>query len=82
MRLKKKQQLESLLKKHGYTQDERPDHREWTKITSSFHIKIRLDQNNPKGWNGFQAQITTYMRWVVRPKHLEVLFQFLRREFE
>ena len=36
---KKKRQLETLLKKHGYTQDTRPDHREWTKITSSFFKK-------------------------------------------
>lgn len=78
---RKKQQLEKLLRKHGYTQDTRPDHREWTKITSAFHYKIRLDQNNPEGWNGFQAQITTYMRWDVRKNHLDLLLKFLKREF-
>lgn len=77
-----KKQLEILLKKHGYTQDIRPDHREWIKATSSFFIKIRLDQNNPKGWNGFQITITTYMRWDITPKHLELLLQFLKKEFE
>ena len=77
---RKKQQLERLLRKHGYNQDERPDHREWTKINSSFSMKISLDQNNSEGWNGFQAHITTYMRWDVRPKHLEALLKFLKKD--
>ena len=77
----KKRQLEKLLKRHGYIRDDRPDHREWTKINSSFHMKIRLDQNNPEGWNGFQALITTYMRWNIRPKHLAQLLKFLNKEF-
>lgn len=79
LRIKKK--LEDLLKKHGYRRDDRPDHREWTKITSAFHYKIRLDQNNPEGWNGFQAQITTYMRWDIKQKHLDSLLKFLKMEF-
>jgi len=63
----------------GYTRDDQPDHREWTKINASFSMKIRLDQNNPEGWNGFQALITTYMRWYVRPKHSEALLKFLKK---
>ena len=77
----KKRQLEKLLKKHGYRRDDRPDHREWTKISSAFFMKIRLDQNNPEGWNGFQAVISTYMRWDIRPKYLERLLRFLKKEF-
>ena len=79
---KKKGQLEKLLLKHGYHRDDRPDHREWTKITSAFHYKIRLDQNNPEGWNGFQALLTTYMRWDIKPKHLEALFRFFKKGYE
>lgn len=78
---RKKQQLEKLLRKHGYIQDARPDHREWTKLTSAFYLKIRLDQNNPDGWNGFQAQISTYMRWGVRKNHLDLLLKFLKKGF-
>jgi hypothetical protein len=78
----KKLQIEKLLVKHGYRRDDRPDHREWTKITSTFHYKIRLDQNNPDGWNGFFAQLTTYMRWDVKEKDLDRLFKFLKEDFE
>lgn len=76
-----KKKLENLLKKHGYRRDDRPDHREWTKINSSFHLQIRLDQNNPDGWNGFQARLTTYMRWDIRSSQLERLLRFLKKEF-
>jgi hypothetical protein len=58
----------NLLRKHGYRQDERPDHRE-------------LDQNNPDGWNGFQALIATYMRWGVYKKHLVLLLKFSKRKY-
>lgn len=76
-----KRQLEGLLKKHRYVQDARPDHREWGKYNPTFHAKIRLDQNNPKGWNGFEVSITTYMRWDITPKELEALLLFLKKEF-
>lgn len=79
--IKIKRQLESLLKKHGYSQDARPDHREWRKYNSTFQAHIRLDQNNPKGWNGFALALTTYMRWDITPKELETLLLFLKKEF-
>lgn len=50
-----KKQLEKLLKKHRYTHDDRPDHREWWKTNSAFAVDIRLDQNNTDGLNGFEA---------------------------
>lgn len=78
---RKKESLEKLLRKHGYRQDERPDHREWTKISTAFFLKMRLDQNNPDGWNGFLAQITTYMRWDVKPKHIRKILKFIKEEF-
>lgn len=76
-----KKKLEALLLKHDYRRDDRPDHREWTKTTTSFFLKIRLDQNNPDGWNGFQAEITTYMRWGIKGKHLKALLKFLEEDF-
>lgn len=76
-----KRQLEGLLKKHRYVQDARPDHREWMKYNPAFHVKIRLDQANPKGWNGFYFLLTTYMRWNITPKDLQTLLQFLKKEF-
>jgi|GEM_PF-5461147 hypothetical protein len=76
-----KQRIEKLLLKHGYRRDDRPDHREWIKVNTAFHYKIRLDQNNPEGWNGFQAVLTTYMRWDVQEKHLEKLLNFIKLEF-
>jgi hypothetical protein len=79
--IKIKRQLEGLLKKHRYVQDVRPDHREWGKYNPTFHAKIRLDQNNPKGWNGFEASITAYMRWDITSKELETLLLFLKKEF-
>lgn len=79
--IRTKRQLEGLLKKHRYVQDTRPDHREWGKYNDNFHVQIRLDQNNPQGLNGFQAMITTYMRWDITPKELETLLLFLKKEF-
>lgn len=76
-----KRQLEGLLKKHRYVHDSRPDHREWMKYNSAFNTKIRLDQNNPEGWNGFQFTITTYMRWNINPEDIEALLIFLKKEF-
>lgn len=76
-----KRQLESLLKKHRYLHDSRPDHREWVNANPAFSMKIRLDQMNPKGWNGFQCTITTYMRWDVTAKDIETLLLFLKKEF-
>ncbi len=76
-----KKQLEQLLKKRHYTQDDRADHREWWKSNQAFAVDIRLDQNNPEGWNGFQCAITTYMRWDIAPKDIEALLVFLKKEF-
>jgi hypothetical protein len=78
----KKQKIEKLLLKHGYRRDDRPDHREWTKLNSAFFFKIRLDQNNPHGWNGFSAEITTYMRREINEKKLARLLRFLSKDFE
>jgi len=75
MRLKHK--LEGLLRKHGYRQDERADHREWYKVTQPYHFQIRLDQNNPSGFNGFELLITTYLRWKPTARGLEKLLKFL-----
>ena len=76
-----KRQLEALLKRHRYVHDDRPDHREWGKYNSAFTVDIRLDQNNPNGWNGFQCAIRTFMRWSVTPKDIEALLLFLKKEF-
>lgn len=76
-----KRQLEALLRKHRYVHDTRPDHREWMKHNSALSIKIRLDQNNPDGWNGFQCVLTTFMRWDITPEDLETLLLFLKKEF-
>ena len=76
-----KGQLEKLLKKHRYTHDDRADHREWWKSNSAFAVDIRLDQNNPEGWNGFQCAITTYMRWDISPQDIEALLVFMKKEF-
>jgi len=76
-----KRQLERLLKKHRYTHDNRGDHREWWKSNSAFSVDIRLDQNNPDGWNGFQCAITTYMRWDIAPEDIKSLLVFLKKEF-
>ena len=76
MRLKRG--LESLLRKHGYRQDERPDHREWFKGTPSYHFQVRLDQNNPAGFNGFELTIRTYLRWKPGAKGLELLLKVLQ----
>ena len=65
--MRPKRGLESLLRKHGYHLDERPDHREWFKGTPSYHLQVRLDQNNPTGFNGFELTITTYLRWDPDP---------------
>lgn len=76
-----KKQLEKLLKKHRYTHDDRPDHREWWKTNSAFAVDIRLDQNNPDGLNGFEFAVTTYLRWDISPKDIEALLVFLKKEF-
>jgi hypothetical protein len=76
-----KRRLERLLKRHGYAQDSRPDHREWRRYSTSFNTQIRLDQNNPSGWNGFELMITTYTRWQITPKQLDSLLGFLKKEF-
>ena len=76
-----KRRLEGLLKKHRYIQDARPDHREWWKSNSALQVQVRLDQNNPRGWNGFELYITTYTRWDISPKRLESLLRFLKKEF-
>ncbi len=76
-----KKQLERLLKRHHYKHDDRPDHREWWKSNSAFAVDIRLDQNNPDGWNGFQCAFTTYMRWDIAPQDIEALLVFLKKEF-
>lgn len=77
-----KRRLEALLKRHGYRHDDRPDHREWWKYNSAFGVQVRLDQNNPRGFNGFQLRWTTYMRWEVSPRDIEELLLFLKKEFE
>jgi hypothetical protein len=76
MRLKRR--LERVLKKHGYYQDERPDHREWMKGTPPYLFQVRLDQNNPDGFNGFDLTITTYLRWNPGAKGLELLLKLLQ----
>ena len=76
-----KRQLEKLLKKHSYRLDDRPDHREWMKFNSAFHVDIRLDQIKPDGWNGFQCSIRTFMRWSILPADIEALLLFLKKEF-
>lgn len=76
-----KRKLESLLKKHRYTRDDRSDHREWMKYSSAFRVQIRLDQNNPKGFNGFQFLLTTYLRWNIASEDVEALLLFLKKEF-
>lgn len=76
-----KKQLEKLLKKHRYTHDDRPDHREWWKTNSAFAVDIRLDQNNTDGLNGFECAVTTYLRWDISPKDIEALLVFLKKEF-
>jgi hypothetical protein len=75
MRLKHR--MEGLLRKHGYRQDERYDHREWFKGTPSYQFQVRLDQNNPAGFNGFELTIATYLRWKPTAKGLELLLKFL-----
>ena len=79
--LRTKHQLETMLRRHGYRRDDRSDHREWMKYNSAFQVKIRLDQNNPDGFEGFQLMITTYMRWDISPRELEALVAFLKEEF-
>ena len=76
--MRHKRGLESLLRKHGYRQDERPDHREWMKTTPSYHLQVRLDQNNPDGFNGFELSISTYLRWKPGSKGLERLLKVLQ----
>lgn len=76
-----KRQLECLLKKRRYRRDDRPDHREWDKYNSAFNTQIRLDQNNPEGFNGFSFKLTTYMRWNISAEDIKALLIFLKKEF-
>lgn len=80
--LRKKRRIETLLKSHGYRRDDRPDHREWMKYLTSFTLQIRLDQNRPEGFNGFQLGVKTYLRWPVTKRQLDALLRRLKREFE
>lgn len=76
-----KHRLERLLKRHGYRQDARHDHREWRRYGPAFHAHIWLDRNNPDGLNGFELTITTYTRWAMTPRKLDALLGFLKKEF-
>ena len=73
-----KHKLEKLLRKHGYHQDKRPDHREWTKFFDEFSIKIRLDQNNEDGFNGFQFSFTAYIRNGLKKKQALKILELLK----
>jgi hypothetical protein len=77
-----KRELENLLRKHGYRRDDRPDHREWDKFNPAFNTKIRLDQNNPEGFNGFSFELTTYTRWNIEAKDIEAILAFFKGEFQ
>jgi len=76
-----KRQLEILLKKRRYRRDDRPDHREWDKYNSAFNTQIRLDQNNPEGFNGFSLKLTAYMRWNISAGTLRRCLFSLKRSF-
>ncbi len=77
-----KSKLTSLLKQHGYRQDERPDHREWTKWFDEFSVQIRLDQNNPDGFNGFQLQWHAYLRYGIKQNQINKILDFLNQWYE
>lgn len=77
-----KTKLVRLLKKHGYHQDERPDHREWMKYFDEFSIKIRLDQNNPDGFNGFQFGLSAYMRYGIKERQVRKILEHLNKWYE
>lgn len=77
-----KSKLETCLKRHGYYRDDRPDHREWMKYFDEFSVKVRLDQNNPEGFNGFNLQLSIYLRHGIKEKQISRILSCFGKWYE
>lgn len=77
-----KVRLEKLLKKHGYSQDERPDHREWMKWFDEFSVHVWLDRNKPDNFNGFQLRLEAYLRNNIEEKQIQRLLDYFENWHE